>query len=74
MAAFAIRLGAGTASGMFTSQFIKRGLEFARVEFSARLDLFPAIPPVCIAIIEYILRSRVSLAVVWQFLIVISGY
>lgn len=74
MTAFTIRLGAGTATGVLAGQFVERGLEFARVEFSARLDLFTAFPPICILVIEYILGRRVGLAVVWQLLIVICGY
>jgi hypothetical protein len=46
---------------MATGQFIKGGIQFARFEGFANLDLLPAIPPVGAGIIENILPLGVGL-------------
>jgi hypothetical protein len=55
---FALGARQRPATGMFARQFIQGGVQFARFECFANLDLLPAFPPVGAGIGEDILRLR----------------
>jgi hypothetical protein len=53
---------------MAAGQFIKGGIELARLEGFANLDLLPAFPPVGAGIVEHVLLLRFGLALWRAFL------
>ena len=65
-----LSLGAGqrSASGVLPGQFVERGVEFARREGFARLDLLAAFPPVGVGVGEDILLLRRGLTLLGTLL------
>jgi hypothetical protein len=61
MPALAVGLGAGAPPGVFAGEFIEVGLELARGELPAGLDLLATFPPVRLLIVKDVLRGGVSL-------------
>jgi len=53
---------------MFAGQFVERGVELARAEGFAGLDLLPAFPPVGVGVREDVLLLRRGLALLRTFL------
>ena len=65
----ALGLRARAAAGALARQTVERGIQFARREFGLALDLLAAFPPVGVLLVEDVLRRRLGLAEVRQFLV-----
>ncbi len=57
-AALALGVGARAAPGVLAGQLVERGVELARVEGLADLDLLAAVPPVGVLVVENRLLRR----------------
>ena len=71
---FALGARLRTSPGPLPCQLVEGGIQFARRKFRAGFDLFAALPPVGILVVENILRAGVGLAVIRQFFAATIGY